>query len=336
MGSNKHRFDDEFIISDLRVLVYVIGYKNYGESTLFLILNGNDVYYSVVIDSYHIRKRENLPFINKAVDILNKYRVDHLDLLCWTHPHDDHSKGIGTILNKFCDKETVVIFPAYIQDNTADIIKLNRVSKDSIKKLLKVNKENKICANPISVVKGRYNSIDEFLISNPFDIDDTRKVTIDVITPISNRLMSYVNESFCKDPNELSITLIIDIDGYSFYFGGDTTNEHIDISNKERLKKCRFVKIPHHASETADHLLKYLPVDNLDAVCTTVFKWGKSVLPKREVIQYYQRYLRDIYSTNKDFKKNGYGIIEYEYDFATGSPACSVHTQGNVGLLDIV
>ena len=49
MAKNKYRYKDQFFINDLKVQVYVIGYGCYGESTVLLIMNGDDVYYSIVI-----------------------------------------------------------------------------------------------------------------------------------------------------------------------------------------------------------------------------------------------------------------------------------------------
>jgi len=336
MSKNKYRQSDKFYISDLRILIYVIGYARYGESTVVLLMDGDTCLYAFIIDSYHYRRDKRGPFINKAADLLNKHHVERLDLLCWTHPHDDHSKGITTLLDKYCDDETDVLYPLYIEDNEADIIKLKHVSRETVHKVIADNRTGKYRANPIGVVKEKYNNIDEFEIINPYDEDDVRKVKIDVITPISSKLTSYVNNTKCSDPNELSITLLLDVDGYGFYFGGDTTNEHIDASNKLRMGRCRFVKIPHHSSDTADHLLKYLPVDDLDAVCTTVFKWGQSKLPNPKVVKKYQKYFPNIYSTNKDLHQKGYGIIEYEYDFNAGTPMCAVHQTGNVGRLELV
>lgn len=336
MARNRYRIDDSLYISDLRVLIYVIGYARYGESTVLLIMNGNTCYYSAVIDSYHYRKDGKGPFINKAEDILVKHHVERLDLLCWTHPHDDHSKGITTLLDKFCDEDTNVLYPLYIEANEADIVKLKHVSRETVRKVLSDNIDGKYRANPIGVVTGRFDNVDEFIIVNPYDEEDIRRVSIDAITPLSSKLTKYVNENKCNDPNELSITLFMDIDGYGFYFGGDTTNEHIDDSNKKRMERSRFVKIPHHASKTALNLINYLPVDNLDAVCTSVFKWGRSRLPDSMVIKAYQKYFNNIYSTNKDYHKKGYGIIEYAYDFSGGKPVFAVHQTGNVGRLDFL
>ena len=66
MAKNEYRQGNKFYISDLRVLVYVIGYGCYGESTVILIMNGDEVYYSIVIDSYQYKPYEgetsNPPF----------------------------------------------------------------------------------------------------------------------------------------------------------------------------------------------------------------------------------------------------------------------------------
>lgn len=84
--------------------------------------------------------------------------------------------------------------------------------------------------------------------------------------------------------NELSISFIIDIDGYYLYFGGDTMNGHIDAINPAYLEQCRFVKIPHHSSDTSTNLLSYLPQE-IDTACTTIFSAHK--LPKKLVLQEY-------------------------------------------------
>jgi beta-lactamase superfamily II metal-dependent hydrolase len=336
MAKNKYRYKDQFFINDLKVQVYVIGYGCYGESTVLLIMNGDDVYYSIVIDSYHYQQYKGSPLINKAVDILNHNHVEHLDVLCWTHPHDDHSRGITTILKKFCDEDTTVLYPLYVEDNTADIVKLKQVSKNTVDKILEINRSGLVRACPIGVIEEKYNNVDEFEIINTFDDEDVRKVRIDVITPISHMLTTYVNDKKCDDPNELSITLILDIDDYGFYFGGDTTNDHIDASNQRMMRKCRFIKIPHHASNTANHLPNFLQKENVDAICTSVFEWGRSHNPNPKVIKEYQTFFKDIYTTNKSLTKEKHGIIMYEYDFSTGYPSCDIHTEGNVGKLDIV
>lgn len=336
MAKNKYRNpDDSFYVSKLNVKIVVIGYGCYGDSSIILLMDGETVFYSLVIDSFHYSedRSKTKPFINKAADILNKYHVERLDVLCWTHPHDDHSKGLPRLISKYCDEETKVVFPMYLQRNSVDIVKYGVVSKYNLDCILSKNKKHEILAVPIGVADNADQNIDEFSIKDMYCSDLTANVRIDAITPISSRLTEFVNDSFCNDPNELSISMVIDINGYGLYFGGDTTNNHIERSKHSMIKRCRFVKIPHHASPTANKLTHYLPSE-LDAVCTTVFKWGKSSLPDNTVIDVYRRFNADIYSTNKDSgDKYPCGIIEYSYDFSGGLPALTPSCSGNAGII---
>ena len=336
MVRNKYRnTDDSFYVTNFHVKVIVIGYGCYGESTLVLLMNGDVVFYAIVIDSYHYKndKIKDGPYINKAVDLLRDYHVERLDVLCWTHPHDDHSKGITRLIKKYCDSGTKVVYPMYLENNKADIVKYGKTSKQNIDYILEKNKFHRISATPIGVaVKGDGN-IDEFYLKNYYSSEITASIRLDTLTPISSVLTEYVNESLCSDPNDLSISFVIDINGYGMYFGGDTKNRHIKLSKVLKMSRCRFVKIPHHASPTAADLTNYLPHE-LDAVCTTVFKWGKSKLPDPNVINRYRDFNSDIYSTNKDMgNRYQFGIVEYDGDFSQGIPMFTPSFFGNGGII---
>ena len=336
MARNKYRNpDDSFDVSNFHIKIIVIGYGCYGESTLVLMMDGDAVFYSIVIDSYHYKndKIKDGPFINKAIDILKEHHVDRIDVLCWTHPHEDHSKGITKLIKKFCDGDTKVMFPMYLQSNRTDIIKYGATSKINIEYILEKTREYTIRANPIGVADKGENNIDEFNIRNYYNSEITTNVRIDALTPISSVLTEYVNDSLCSDPNELSISFVIEVNGYGMYFGGDTNNKHINLSKTLKVARCRFVKIPHHTSPTAADLTNYLPHE-LDAVCTTVFIWGKTKLPNPIVVDRYRKFNVDIYSTNKDLRgRNQYGIIEYDGDFSKGVPMFTPSTSGSGGII---
>ena len=152
-----------------------------------------------------------------------------------------------------------------------------------------------------------------------------------LVTPISSILANYVKKgNHNVNKNELSISFIIDIDGYYLYFGGDTMNGHIDAINPAYLEQCRFVKIPHHSSDTSTNLLSYLPQE-IDTACTTIFSAHK--LPKKLVLQEYCN-IGKVFSTGSDNnKKYNYGVVEYEYDFSKEEAEMNVKLHGNaIGL----
>lgn len=336
MAKNKYRnSDDSFDVSNFNVKIVVIGYGCYGESSIVLLRDGDTVFYSLAIDSFHYLEGRNvlMPFINKTADVLKDYHVERLDVLCWTHPHDDHSKGFPRLICKYCDGESKVVFPMYLQRNSSDIVRYGVVSKCNLRFILEKNKKHESLATPIGVSDNADQNIDEFRLNDLYSSDTTARIRIDAITPISSRLTEFVNGSFCSDPNELSVSLVIDINGYGLYFGGDTKNNHIERAKRSLINHCRFVKIPHHASPTANKLTKFLPPE-LDAVCTTAFKWGGASLPDDNVIDNYRKFNADIYSTNKDLgNKFPFGIVEYDYDFSGGIPVVTPSCSGNGGII---
>ena len=217
MAKNKYRIpDDSFDVSNFNVKIIVIGYGCYGESTLILLMDGETVFYSIVIDSFHYIEDRTIikPYINMTANVLNDYHVERLDILCWTHPHDDHSKGFPRLISRYCDGETKVVFPMYLQRNSADIVRYGVVSKCNLKFILEKNKKHESLAVPIGVADNGDQNIDEFWIKDLYNSDTIAKVRIDAITPISSRLTEFINSSFCSDPNELSVSMVVDINGY--------------------------------------------------------------------------------------------------------------------------
>ena len=336
MGKNRYRSNaDSFDVTRFKLKVIVIGYGLYGESTLILLMDNDIVFYSIIIDSYQYKneKIKDGPYINKTIDMLREYGLERVDVLCWTHPHDDHSKGISRLIKKYCDSETKILFPMYLQNNERDIAKYGNISKQNLESIFRVNKDHHGLATPIGVADNGNNNVDEFNVMDFYSSDIVATVRIDAITPISSMLTEYVNNKLSNDPNELSISLVVDINGYALYFGGDTTNKHINHSKRLVLRRCRFVKIPHHSSKTAKDLVNYLP-QTLDGVCTTVFRWGRSKLPEKEVVEGYKSFGADVYSTNYALKENvHYGIIMFDYDFACGLPSVEVRIDGVSGVI---
>lgn len=313
--ANPFRHEDQFLVSKLQVKIYIIGYGHFGESIVVLFMDGENVFYSMLIDSYEVKCAKHTPYINKAVDLLNKNHVNKLDMICWTHPHEDHTKGLGSIIKKKTDSDTIMIFPEFVQNNSADIIKLKSCNPDIINMLVRYSREEMLTVIPIGVPKKRFTCVDDFTIVNIYDDTDSHEVNISALTPQTHLLFPFVNSIKCPDVNDLSISLVVDVDGYRLYFGGDTTNEQISCCDKRILKSCKFIKLPHHGSDTASKLLDYIPTQ-LDGICTTIYHDN---LPKENVIGWYKD-RGEVYCTgNKTRRKelDYYGIIEYEYKFDT-------------------
>lgn len=250
-------------------------------------------------------------------------------MLCWTHPDLDHSVDIDTLIKKYCKESTQILLPEHFYNEPSDIITINnKTLQGAVDKVFNLNRLKKRTVTNISVTDRGYSEIKSLKFAG---VDKSVFVSVNAVTPISSILANYVKKgNHNVNKNELSISFIIDIDGYYLYFGGDTMNGHIDAINPAYLEQCRFVKIPHHSSDTSTNLLSYLPQE-IDTACTTIFSAHK--LPKKLVLQEYCN-IGKVFSTGSDNnKKYNYGVVEYEYDFSKEEAEMNVKLHGNaIGL----
>jgi len=298
--------------SNFRILVSVIGYQSQGESIIIRCYDtAKDIsLHCIVIDSYELGNR------NITVELLkDDFNIKHIDVLCWTHPHLDHSKGLEELIETFCDNNTKFILPDYLYNKPSDLtIALNDEEKACVEKIFKHNESTKLSTSSIKVPSfghvliqhAQFSAIGEAPLS----------LNIYAITPIDSILEYYHwKDEHDIDPNELSVSLLVDINGYKLLFGADSINTHIDGTSPNLLEGCRFVKIPHHGSDTSDHLIDR--IGNLDTACTTVYHIKKD-LPLKSIIERYQKEKKaDVYCTGSYEKCDEmYGVINYSIELS--------------------
>ncbi|MCA4454653.1 MULTISPECIES: hypothetical protein [Bacteroides] len=309
--------------SNLRIKIFIIGYKNQGESIVILFVDISDkkrpVKYSIVIDCFRYSKQ------NITDEILRHYSVDTLSMLCWTHPDLDHSVGIDLLIKKYCKESTQILLPEHFYNEPNDIVTINNKDlRDAVDKIFSLNRLKRKAVSNISVTGRGYNEIKSLKFTG---VDKSIIASVNAVTPISSILTEYVKKGKRDiNKNELSISFILNIDEYYLYFGGDAMNRHIDAINPFFLEQCRFVKIPHHSSDTSKNLIDYLP-SQIDTACTTIFSTHN--LPKEMVWQKYCSMGRVFSTGGNNNKKYNYGVIEYEYDFSKEEVDMSIRLHGN-------
>lgn len=143
---------------DLRVKIFVIGYKNQGESIIILFIDAGEegcpVKYSVVIDCFKYNKR------NITDEILRHYSVSTVSMLCWTHPDSDHSVDIDTLIKKYCKESTQILLPEHFYNESSDIITINnKTLRGAVDKVFNLNRLKKRTVSNISVTDRGYNEI---------------------------------------------------------------------------------------------------------------------------------------------------------------------------------
>lgn len=318
----------------LVVTIYVIGYKNIGESivVLFRDVDGeqDDVILSMVIDSY---EKDGLNMIRR---VLKKHKVGHLDFVCWTHPHCDHSIGIDSLIIDNFHDDIVLFLPKFFYGNLLpDLLESESKKTDEIFR----NIYDMVAKHPA------YQEIWRSISANgdsthPYPIQLSSKdglICKDVyfyfLTPLGHRTDLYANSGnpFGR-PNELSVSFIMSIDGYDFFFGGDTENEHAMGISTEIVQGMRWIKVPHHCSDGAKSIANRLG-PQLDYAAATVFK--SSGLPKQEIQDIYARmgtlHMTQLEECDGYQLQSDYGIIQYDYRFHEETSKVNITTYGNAG-----
>lgn len=317
---------------NLIVSIFVIGYKNIGESVIVLFRDQHDnvdvTVMSMVIDCY---EKDGLNLIRK---VLKKYHVDKLDFVCWTHPHCDHSLGIDSLIKDNFHDDIVIITPKFYFGNIVpDLLKLESAKTpqifQNIWKLVEKHSNIQEIWRSISANGDCTNSYPMQLYSN--DELYQKDVCLYFLTPLGYRTDQFAIEGhqFGK-PNELSVSFIMSIDGYDFFFGGDTENEHAAGINKDFVRNMRWIKVPHHCSFGAKPI-----ADNIgprfDYAASTVYT--SSYLPKQEIQEMYASagtlHMTQLEEIEEYKLKHGYGIIQYDYHFGETETKVDISTYGN-------
>lgn len=314
---------DILYYKDLVIRIFVIGYSSQGESIVVLFHHKDkplSVYFSMVIDSFAVGSGKN--YVNKTIEILRSYHVGKINLLCWTHPDKDHTRGLDDILEEFCDEHTSINIPYGIEGLEGDHIAYNIGDVHRIQYMLKLGK-TKATLNPITVIQQGHNSICEFDIA---DDSGSIPVVIEALSPFGAELMKrkdeyqHTNKKIYK--NDFSIALTMKVGCYVFNFCGDIVDDAISNIRKSPFSDCIFIKIPHHSSSSTQELVKFLPtreeseehnIPNITLACTTVFT-GKD-LPDFDVVGDYLEKNHVVHCTGSAKADNvNYGVVRYIFD----------------------
>lgn len=298
-------------IKDFRVVVTLIGYRSQGESIIIRFVDENkakndSTLYCIVIDCYKLHRR------NITKEFLSEYGVDHVDMLCWTHPHLDHSKGLEELLAEYCDINTEYLIPPHFLNIPNDIVTINnKLEKKIVDDIFEQNTRTNANVTCVSVKAQNYNRI-KYLSLQSLDYSGI-PVIIKALTPISGILDKYAHDGINNaNINELSVSLLVQVGEYHLFFGADAIDLHLMQIDPDILSNCRFVKIPHHGSDTSLELLNLLP-PTLDIAGTTVYHVKGDLPLEEEVIRLYKEKGAHVFCSSGYKKQLSpiYGVVEY-------------------------
>ena len=306
----------ELNMSSLHLRILAMGGKGFGESFLVLFHNNEKVIYSIVIDDFTTTIEGDK--VNLSKKFIDYWGIKKIDCIIWTHPHDDHSIGLADIIESYYGKNTIGIIPKYIYGNNNDIVSISDNCKAVRKMFSKKFRTKGGTSNLITIDCARNEA--RTLIKRTFkdyNTGTTKDFELLFLTPIGQVLDRYMEDEKLlakSNLNVLSISFVLNFDGYCFYFGGDTPGSIINLSCNEVIKKCKWTTIPHHGSKGSIELRTILKKNFDCAFCSTFV--NKS-LPKEEVLKAYMNIdTNRVDVTQKNISdKHSYGIVEYDYDF---------------------
>ena len=312
--------------NNFSIQIYVIGGQNgNGEGILILFLNGSDVIRTITMDS--CTAVINGTECNLLDKLLQHYHVKKIDCFVWTHPHDDHSNGLVRLVDTYYRKGSIGVIPKQIYGTNHDIVNMRQLSNKVLKKInSKFNKKN---------IKSIDCQSNEKRCVYSFELEDsitgqTKDVNLYCLTPIDfmlddkRRQQKKISDSLL---NDISLSLILDVDGYCFFFGGDAPDKSLKESDTSSLYGCKWIKIPHHGSKTAKKVIQFFNGE-VDSAVTASFLTQQ--LPSKDVLDKYKDITKQIYVTQKTKKDvSAFGMIGYLYSFRDSGVQLKITRYGN-------
>ncbi|WP_142237902.1 hypothetical protein [Bacillus toyonensis] len=243
--------------------------------------------YVGAIDSYTLNN------VNVTAELLEKITNEYdlpgrkLDFLCWTHPHDDHTKGMVNIIQKFCDNETLITMP--------HIFYMPNLPSEALNVVQHIQKVNK--GRPVEK-RSKLKFLDGEGILQIARVGGGRKneMILEHFGPYAN-ISSMQGDNI--DWNKFSTSIMLTINGIRVYLAGDI--EDMTIKTIEEFPdRINYIKIPHHTSLTSSRILELL-IEPTEIACTTVYK---DKLPNRDLLTKYIGTINDVFCTSEKIIKS--------------------------------
>lgn len=313
----------DFIIDDIEkayLRIKVLGYPNKGESIMISLRYDEVELYNIITDCYEIYGSHSWANLLSG--------NTRIDAFIWTHPDEDHSLGVQTLLDKFDpDGRARIFVPTSL---TKDLLERNN-KQDAVSTYLylknKYNKGRRRQWNEVSL--SEYESPRFFISKTIFETKtnvplDFKLGFMAPIGSIVNRRID-IEKMSSGQMNDMSLFFIVQINSVNYIFGGDLAKQTIQFLDEEHLNNCRFIKIPHHGSKDSIRLvdrIQPLQSSELHSV-TTVF--GDSN-PFDVVLDKYAEKNYSVYSTGRG--KEPYGLVEFDYNIKK-QESYTVKIEGN-------
>ncbi len=286
--------------NQIKIENYVIGYKEQGESIVVIFKYDNEVFYSLVIDSYETN-------INETTKILNDNNIHSIDVLVWTHPHRDHSMGIINLLNTFCNQNTKVVIPNIDETLKEDIPSNCREIYDEFSK---INLHNKRSNGELIYGMSNLPLYNSYINWHGEQLN----FNLYCMSPIT-KFLSNNKFTGTTNINDYSLAIFLEFNNIVFIYGGDIESKTINglIKNNYNIENIAFLKAPHHGSNSTKSIFHLLNITQNTICAVTNYNNGDIHLPNSEMIDEYSNKTKELYLFNSKDEIIECGILKSEF-----------------------
>lgn len=305
--------NDFNIYQVLKCRIFILGNSIEGESIVFILYGDNKVLYSCVVDSFKYKNELAI------VRVLKNEIEENISDLFWTHPHDDHAKGIIDIIKQFKPKNI------YVPENLINLSEKN--AKESNDVLNFINSYEKLDRRRKQYCPFiRSASVNKIVRDAAyFMVDKKVRFSIMALAPsncITRR--KYIKGDF-NSLNDYSIAIVINVGDFSFLLTGDIQNKMIHCIAEELtydISCPNILKIPHHGSCDSLDIMSLFD-DDIDISITTSKK--SSSLPKEDAIMFYKSRSEHVFKINDESDDLAIWGVEVDIRNATMKQICDVN-----------
>ena len=310
--------DKIFFNKSLQFIIYTIGYHKEGESIVVLVKSDDAVVYSVVIDSYEEEK-------NITCELLIKEKVDHIDMLCWSHPDKDHSFGVSRFLDWIDERTLIVVGNGFYETrevwHKADEQMFLYIDSELNKDLRTIKRTIiRLAATGMTFKKS---SFTDARTGNGYLFE------ISAFAPSDYQILRRNVKGMDLPNNFISVGLVIKIGEIMSVFGADVPDVVFNsLTGDDFPEYIDYIKIPHHGSKNSSSILRLFG-KKAEVACTTVNVVNH--LPDKSVLDGYKEKANRIFCTNDlsiDKQQNFWGLIKTTFDVADEKEVLN-NTYGN-------
>ena len=324
---------DKLIYDRLNINIFTIGYTPEGESIVFIIWSGKNILYTGVIDSF---EKDG---INQTRKLLDDLGINKINMLCWSHPDEDHSKGFRQLFD-LLDKNSVFVIPNNVVSYKDKItLNFNEIWDFISNEELKPSEQRKIGYTPVKCeIQYISDSADVLNLPCEYFVNGAIKYEFSLksFLPKSSDTYKGVFNKNNLETNGFSVGLMLQLGTFCAVFASDCHDNYIEKIYKQKFTDyCDFLKIPHHGSKTStkiiDHFNESLQRGYKIKVASVTKKTIR--LPASEAIEKYKKVCDNIMYTNEKVNGVNYGISVVFIDVTDFDCQYVYNFFGNAGLI---